>query len=43
MSSNQSTVDFIIKQMQVAGDVSFRKMFGEYAHYCNGKNIFFNF
>lgn len=39
MSSNQSTVDFIIKQMQYAGDISFRKMFGEYALYCNGKMI----
>lgn len=30
MSSNQSTVDFIIAQMSGAGDVSFKKMFGEY-------------
>lgn len=39
MSSNQETVDFIVKQMQYAGDISFRKMFGEYALYCNGKMI----
>lgn len=39
MSSNQSTVDFIVKQMQLAGDISFRKMFGEYGLYCNGKMI----
>ena len=39
MPSNQSTVDFIVKQMQFAGDISFRKMFGEYALYCNGKMI----
>lgn len=39
MSSNQNTVNFIIKQMQYAGDISFRKMFGEYGLYCNGKMI----
>lgn len=39
MSSNQSTVDFILKQMQYAGDISSRKMFGEYGLYCNGKII----
>lgn len=39
MPSNQNTVDFIVKQMQYAGDISFRKMFGEYALYCNGKMI----
>ncbi len=39
MPSNQNTVDFIIKQMHYAGDISFRKMFGEYVLYCNGKMI----
>ncbi len=39
MSSSQSTVDFIIGQMLGAGEVSFRKMFGEYGIYCNGKMI----
>src|SRR5690348_3686396 len=33
MSSDQSTVDFIVDQMSDAGDVSAKKMFGEYAVY----------
>ena len=39
MSSNQSTVDFIVGQMLGAGEVSFKKMFGEYGIYCDGKMI----
>jgi TfoX/Sxy family transcriptional regulator of competence genes len=39
MSSNQATVDLILKQMAAAGDVSARKMFGEYGIYCDGKMI----
>ena len=39
MSSSQSMVDFIIDQMSDAGDVSFKKMFGEYGIYCNGKMV----
>ena len=38
MSTKQSTVDFILDQIRAAGDVSARKMFGEYAIYC-GKKI----
>jgi TfoX/Sxy family transcriptional regulator of competence genes len=38
MASKQSTVDFILDQIRAAGDVSARKMFGEYAIYC-GKKI----
>ncbi len=37
MSSKQSTVDFIVEQIESAGRISFRKMFGEYAIYCDGK------
>lgn len=37
MSSNQSTVDFIVGQLLGAGDISFKKMFGEYGIYCDGK------
>jgi DNA transformation protein len=37
MSSQQSTVDFILDQISAAGDVSAKKMFGEYGLYCNGK------
>lgn len=39
MSSSQSTVDFIVDQMFGAGDVSFKKMFGEYGIYCAGKMV----
>ncbi len=39
MSSSKDTVDFILEQMQGAGNVSARKMFGEYGLFCNG--IFF--
>jgi TfoX/Sxy family transcriptional regulator of competence genes len=39
MSSNQKTVDFIIGQMMGAGDVTFKKMFGEYGIFCGGKMI----
>jgi TfoX/Sxy family transcriptional regulator of competence genes len=39
MASRQSTVDFIIDQVSEAGDVSARKMFGEYGLYCSGKMV----
>ena len=39
MSSKQTTVDFIIGQMLGAGEVSARKMFGEYGIYCDGKMV----
>ena len=39
MSSAQSTVDFIIDQMSNAGEVSFKKMFGEYGIFCGGKMV----
>src|SRR5688572_4317099 len=39
MSSKQETVDLILKQMAAAGDVSARKMFGEYGIYCDGKMV----
>ena len=37
MASEQSYVDFLTDQMSLAGAISFRKMFGEYALYCDGK------
>lgn len=37
MSSQQSTVDFIVDQLAGAGDLLSRKMFGEYALYCDTK------
>lgn len=39
MASKQETVDLILKQMAAAGDVSARKMFGEYGIYCEGKMV----
>lgn len=39
MASKQKTVDFILEQVADAGKVSARKMFGEYALYCNGKVV----
>jgi TfoX/Sxy family transcriptional regulator of competence genes len=39
MASRQSTIDFIVDQISEAGDVSARKMFGEYGLYCNGKMV----
>lgn len=37
MATQASTVDFIAEQVATAGVVSIRKMFGEYALYCDGK------
>jgi TfoX/Sxy family transcriptional regulator of competence genes len=39
MASRQSTVDFILDQIAEAGSVSAKKMFGEYALYCNNKVV----
>jgi TfoX/Sxy family transcriptional regulator of competence genes len=39
MASDRSFVEFIIDQIESAGSVSYRKMFGEYAIYCNSKVV----
>ncbi len=39
MASQQSTVDYILEQIAEAGVISARKMFGEYAIYCNEKVV----
>lgn len=39
MASQQSTVDYILEQIAAAGDVSARKMFGEYGVYCDGRIV----
>jgi TfoX/Sxy family transcriptional regulator of competence genes len=39
MSTSQSTIDYILDQLQSAGNVGARKMFGEYALYCDGKVV----
>ena len=39
MASRRVNVDFVVEQMADAGDVSVRKMFGEYAIYLRGKVV----
>jgi TfoX/Sxy family transcriptional regulator of competence genes len=39
MSSDQSFVDFIVDQMEDAGRITYKKMFGEYGIYCDDKII----
>lgn len=39
MASNPSTIAYIVEQMSRAGQVSARKMFGEYGIYCEGRMV----
>lgn len=39
MASDQSFVEFIVDQVENAGRITYRKMFGEYALYCEGKVV----
>lgn len=39
MASDQNFVTFVCDQMRSAGVISSRKMFGEYAIYCDGKVV----
>lgn len=39
MSTQPSTVDYLLEQLADAGSVSARKMFGEYGLYCDGKIV----
>ena len=39
MASDQSFVDYVCDQISASGPVSSRKMFGEYAIYCNAKVV----
>ena len=39
MASDQSFVEFVADQMGNAGSISYKKMFGEYAVYCDGKVV----
>jgi DNA transformation protein len=41
MASKQATVDFITEQIAEAGNIRSRKMFGEFAIYCNEKVVAF--
>jgi TfoX/Sxy family transcriptional regulator of competence genes len=39
VASRASTVEYLLEQMQGAGTVSARRMFGEYAIYCDGRMV----
>jgi len=39
MASDLSFVEFVVEQIQNAGVIRYRKMFGEYALYCNEKVV----
>lgn len=39
MATTQSTIDFILDQLNSLGNVTARKMFGEYALYYGGKVV----
>jgi TfoX/Sxy family transcriptional regulator of competence genes len=39
MASDSAFVEYICEQMGAAGAIAFRKMFGEYAIYCEGKVV----
>ncbi len=39
MATDPGTVDVVLDAISAAGDVSARKMFGEYGVYCDGKII----
>ena len=39
MATQQRTVDFLVEQVARAGAVTQRKMFGEFALYCDGKVV----
>ena len=39
MATDQDFMEFLADQMAEAGEITFRKMFGEYAVYCNGKVV----
>jgi TfoX/Sxy family transcriptional regulator of competence genes len=39
MSTDQSFIDFLVDQAGNAGHITYKKMFGEYALYCDGKVV----
>jgi TfoX/Sxy family transcriptional regulator of competence genes len=41
MASDLDFVKFVVDQMENAGAIAYRKMFGEYALYCEGKVVAF--
>jgi TfoX/Sxy family transcriptional regulator of competence genes len=39
MATDKSFIEFIVDQIENAGQITCRKMFGEYALYCEGKVV----
>jgi TfoX/Sxy family transcriptional regulator of competence genes len=39
MATDKSFADFVIEQMTAAGQITCKKMFGEYGVYCDGKIV----
>ncbi|MFC1925476.1 TfoX/Sxy family protein [Chloroflexota bacterium] len=39
MASDKDFVEFVADQIRNAGEITYRKMFGEYAVYCDGKVV----
>ena len=39
MATDQDFMEFLADQMAEAGEITYRKMFGEYAVYCGGKVV----
>ena len=39
MASDKSFADFVVDQIENVGQITYRKMFGEYAVYCEGKVV----
>ena len=39
MATDQEFMEFLADQMSGAGEIAYRKMFGEYAVYCGGKVV----
>jgi TfoX/Sxy family transcriptional regulator of competence genes len=37
MGSDKAFVDFVVDQMDGTGQITYKKMFGEYGVYCDGK------
>jgi TfoX/Sxy family transcriptional regulator of competence genes len=39
MASDKNFIDYVCEQLKEAGDITNKKMFGDYMIYCNGKPI----
>lgn len=39
MASRQEFVEYVCEQIGLAGEITYKKMFGEYGIYCNGKIV----